>query len=243
VGPGHQAAVAHDGSTIEVEVHGSGPPILVQPFAIVSGAPPEHHELKAALDRALVDSLGDRYSLVTFDYPGRRAKPRTLTPGNVVRDLLAVADVAGADRFGWCGYSVTATWGLQLALASNRVDRLIIGGWPPVGGPFREMLSFALDHPENFEWCTKDDYQSVMTFYRDLQDFDDRAVVDRIICPRLCFVGGADDIYELAIAPRIVREQKSLERLGWDIRVLDGLDHMQPLDPPLFASVVSDWLP
>jgi drug/metabolite transporter (DMT)-like permease len=68
-------------------VHGSGPTVLMHTMAIYSGLAPESVAIKTELDHALVASLADRYRLVLVEYPGR-PKPRSLTPANVVADLL-----------------------------------------------------------------------------------------------------------------------------------------------------------
>jgi pimeloyl-ACP methyl ester carboxylesterase len=79
------------------------------------------------------------FRVVAFDYEGHVLevpKPSTLTPDNLARDFLVVADAAGAERFAWYGYSWLAVGGLQLALRSDRVAALVMGGWPPIGGPY-----------------------------------------------------------------------------------------------------------
>jgi pimeloyl-ACP methyl ester carboxylesterase len=102
----------HDGSTIDVEVHGRGPAVLlaVNPRPVEG---PQAEEMRRwgadpALGRTLVDGLGDAFRVVAFDYEGQVLqvpKPDTLTPANLAGDLLAVADAAGVDRFAWYGYS------------------------------------------------------------------------------------------------------------------------------------------
>jgi pimeloyl-ACP methyl ester carboxylesterase len=94
----------HDGSTIEVQVHGEGPALLlpVNPRPVVEG--PRAEELRRwgndpALGRSLIDGLADAYRVVAFDYEGhvlQVPKPDTLTPDNLANDFLAVADSAGA---------------------------------------------------------------------------------------------------------------------------------------------------
>jgi hypothetical protein len=75
-----------------------------------------------------------------------------------------------------------------------------------------------------------------------LQSFDDAAVQERITCPRLCFEGSADDEAGARIGPTTAASRDRLEALGWDLRVLEGLDHAGPLNPDGFVPVVSDWL-
>ena len=133
----------HDGSTIDVEVHGEGPTVLlpVNPRP-VEGAKAE--EMRALGRRPGARPLADRRPQRRV--PGRRLrlrgprpavpKPDTLTPANVAGDLLAVADAAGADRFAYYGYSWLALAGLQLAIRTDRLSALVMGGYPPVGGPY-----------------------------------------------------------------------------------------------------------
>ncbi|HJW91531.1 MAG TPA: alpha/beta hydrolase, partial [Anaerolineales bacterium] len=98
-----------------------------------------------ALGHSLVNGLTDSYRVIAFDYDGHNLswpKPNTLTPDNVVRDILAVADAVGADRFAYYGYSWLGMIGLQLALRTDRLSALIMGGFPPINGPYVEMLPF-----------------------------------------------------------------------------------------------------
>jgi pimeloyl-ACP methyl ester carboxylesterase len=81
--------------------------------------------------------------VLAFDYEGHvlaTPKPDTLTPVNVAGDILAVADAAGAERFAYYGYSWLAMGGLQLAIRTDRLWALAMGGYPPVDGPYAEML-------------------------------------------------------------------------------------------------------
>src|SRR5215212_508009 len=99
-------AVLHDGSTIQFEVHGAGPALLlpVDPHPVEGAQAEEMARWGAdlALGKRLVDGLAGDVQVVAFDYEGHVRvvpKPDTLTPDNVVADVLAVADAAGADRF------------------------------------------------------------------------------------------------------------------------------------------------
>src|SRR5918994_3672498 len=145
-GPMPQARL-HDGSAIEVQVHGEGPALLlpVNPRPVEG---PQAEELRRwgndpALGRSLVDGFKDAFRVVAFDYEGHvlaTPKPDTLVPDNLARDFLAVADSAGADRFAWYGYSWLAVAGLQLAIRTDRVSALVMGGFPPIDGPYAEYL-------------------------------------------------------------------------------------------------------
>ena len=137
----------HDGSSIAVEVHGHGPSLLVpinpQPVEGPQAEEMRHWGADPALGRTMIDGLSDAFQVVAFDYEGhvpQVPKPDTLTPDNVANDLLAVADTVGVDRFAYYGYSWLALVGLQLAIRSDRLRALAMGGFPPLDGPYAEML-------------------------------------------------------------------------------------------------------
>jgi pimeloyl-ACP methyl ester carboxylesterase len=272
----------HDGSPLDVEVHGDGPTVLlaVNPKPVEG---PQAEELRRwgadpALGRSLIDGLSDAFRVVAFDYEGhvlQVPKPDTLTPANVVGDLLAVADAAGADRFAWYGYSWLALCGLQLAIRSDRVAALAMGGYPPLDGPYAEMLKVTVathevaranaasppDPPSEGssgepDWSqaemtlTEDQTRQFVTLYEALRDFDDRAAQARLTCPRLCFVGSADEIVyderwggvRVDIAGPVVDRRAELEALGWQVRVLEGLDHMRAMQAAQVLPILRPWL-
>lgn len=214
----------HDGHPIEVVIQGEGPNLLlpVNPRPIEG---PQADEMRKwgvdpALGRHLIRGLCDNYRVIAFDYEGHAlsaAKPDTLTPANIARDFLSIADAAEAGQFAYYGYSWLALCGLQLALRTSRLSALVMGGYPPIAGPYKEMLSVTMathemsltsheppnDFPktsEEFDWSTVEATMSeaqtkqFVTLYRELQIFNDRTVQSRISCPRLCFAGSADKI-------------------------------------------------
>jgi pimeloyl-ACP methyl ester carboxylesterase len=276
----------HDGSTVAVEVHGRGPTVLLavnpQP---VEGAQAEEMRrwgVDPALGRSLIDGLSDAFRVVAFDYEGhvlRVPKPDTLTPANVAGDLLAVADAVDADRFAYYGYSWLALSGLQLAIRTDRLAALVMGGFPPVGGPYAEMLRVTVatrelassatstttsqpleerpDEPSGeLDWSqvevtlTEAQTQQFVTLYEALQGFDDLAVQARISCPRLCFVGSADEItygerwggVHVSLAGPVVNRRAELQALGWEVRVLEGLDHIQAMQAVHVLPILRSWL-
>jgi pimeloyl-ACP methyl ester carboxylesterase len=283
----------HDGSPIEVQVHGEGPALLlpVNPRPVEG---PQADEMRRwgndpALGRSLIDGLKDAFRVVAFDYEGQvlaTPKPDTLVPDNLARDLLAVADAAGAERFACYGYSWLALAGLQLALRSDRVAALAMGGWPPLGGPYAEMLRVTVathdmasapstarqgaagdaatvasepapaSSPEELDWSTVEvtlseaQTRQFVTLYQALQGFDERAGLPRLGCPRLCFVGSADEIdydqrwggVRVSIAGPVVQRRAELEALGWQVEVLDGLDHTQAMQATNVLPVLRPWL-
>jgi pimeloyl-ACP methyl ester carboxylesterase len=277
------AAKLHDGSTIAVEVNGRGPTVLlpVNPRPVEG---PQAEEMRRwgadpALGRSLIDGLSDAFRVVAFDYEGhvlQVPKPDTLTPANVAGDLLAVADAAGADRFAWYGYSWLALCGLQLAIRTDRLAALAMGGFPPIGGPYAEMLRVTMaTHemassprstapappaaeapPDELDWSqaemtlTEPQTRQFVTLYQGLEGFDDLAALARVGCPRLCFVGSADTItyderwggVQVDMAGPVRRRRAELEALGWQVRVLEGLDHIKAMQAASVLPVVRPWL-
>jgi pimeloyl-ACP methyl ester carboxylesterase len=259
----------HDGSTVEIEVHGDGPAVLlpVNPRPVEGEKAEELRMYGAdpALGYNLINGLSDAFRVVAFDYEGNVLgipKPDTLTPDNVVRDLLAVADAAGVDRFAYYGYSWLGMVGLQVAVRTDRLWALAVGGYPPLDGPYAEMLrittaayEMAEGQPSpDDEWSaaglSKDSTKQFVTLYHGLQDFDDRAAQAQITCPRLCLVGSADAMdygknwggIHMDLAGPIIRHRAELEALGWDVVVFDGLDHMGAMQAAQVVPVLRPWL-
>jgi pimeloyl-ACP methyl ester carboxylesterase len=264
-------ATLHDGSTVEIEVHGEGPAVLlpVNPRPVEGEKADELRMYGAdpALGYNLIKGLSDAFRVVAFDYEGNVfgiPKPDTLTPDNVVRDFLAVAEAAGVDRFAYYGYSWLGMVGLQLAIRTDRLWALAVGGYPPLDGPYAEMLRITTaayemsggQGPEasEDEWSTaglsKDSTKQFVTLYQALQDFNDRTAQAQITIPRLCLVGSADamdygknwgDIH-MDLADPIIRHRAELEALGWDVVVFDGLDHMGAMQAAQVVPVLRPWL-
>ncbi|GAA3119191.1 hypothetical protein GCM10017600_36400 [Streptosporangium carneum] len=282
----------HDGSTVEAEVHGEGPTLLlpVNPRPSEGPQADEIRKLGAdpALGRSLIEGLQDAFRVVAFDYEGHVLafpKPDTLTPANITADLLAVADAAGADRFAYYGYSWLALSGLQLAIRTDRLSALVMGGFPPLGGPYEEMLRVTMatyemsvspqaaetswtstgsswtsaessETSEEIDWSTVEmtltepQTRQFVTLYEALQGFDDRAAQARVGCPRLCFVGSADEIeygerwgdVHVSIAGPVVSRRAELEAFGWDVKVMDGLDHMWAMQAANVLPTLRPWL-
>ncbi len=266
-------ATLYDGSIIEIEVEGTGPSLLlpVNPQPVTGPLAEQMRQYGAdpALGQSLIKGLSDAFRVVAFDYEGqclRIPKPETLTPANTASDLLAVADAAGADRFAYYGYSWLAVIGLQLAIRSHRLSGLIMGGFPPLNGPYEEMLIVTtatyemasgarpLPPADESEWSemslTRDQTRQFVTLYQALEGFDDRAAQARLNCPRLCFVGSKDEIQytkswgdvTVSLADPIMQGQAQLSDLGWDVQVLDGLDHIQAMQAKQVLPILRPWL-
>jgi pimeloyl-ACP methyl ester carboxylesterase len=279
----------HDDSTIAVEVHGQGPTVLVpvnpQPVEGPQAEEMRRWGVDPALGRSLIDGLSDAFRVVAFDHEGhvlQVPKPDTLTPANVVADLLAVAEAADADRFAYYGYSWRAANGLQLAIGTDRLTALVMGGFPPLDGPYDKMLqvtkathdlavanasaptaaeaapppSTEPTDPDEVDWSTvqvtltEGQTRQFVTFYEGLQDFDDRAAQAQVTCPRLCFVGSADEItyderwggVRVSMADPVISRRAELESLGWQVQILEGLDHTQAMQTPNVLPILRPWL-
>jgi len=269
-------ATLHDGNTIAIEVSGTGPNLLL-PVNPHPAEGPQADEMRKwgadpALGHSLVNGLNDSYRTIAFDYDTHNLshpKPDTLTPDNVVRDVLAIADAAGADRFAYYGYSWLGMIGRQLAIRSDRLSALIMGGFPPIDGPYVELLPFfeavhaqsgaqleegETNDPKDVDnlkvTLSKDTTRQFVTLFQALQAFDDEAVQSQIKCPRLCFVGSQDEIdygkewgdVHVSLAAPIINRRAELEQLGWDVRVLEGLDHAQAMQASQVVPIIRSCL-
>lgn len=215
----------HDGATLELTVTGDGPAVLLPVGTTVPGG--EVAEQMRAwgaepdLGHTLVVRLAAAgFRVIAADYEGHLAhhpKPRTLDADAVAADLLAIADAAGADRFAYYGYSWLALAGLQLAIRTDRLTALAMGGFPPLDGPYGAMLAvtraahrMAVDNhgrqpgtaeavqPGNWDAVEvtqhPDRTRQYVTLYESVRDFDERAALDRLHVPRLAFAGANDAI-------------------------------------------------
>ena len=180
----------------------------------------------------LIDGLAPRFRVIAADYEGHRMAnpaPDTLTPDALAADALAIADAAGAGTFAWYGYSWLALTGLQVALRTDRLWALAMGGYPPLDGPYAAMLDVtraahalsvaaAAAPPVDPVEVTPGDWDTVqvrtseaqtqqfVTMYEALAAFDDRAALGRVTIPRLAFAGDQDTIeYGPAWGDTIVR--------------------------------------
>jgi pimeloyl-ACP methyl ester carboxylesterase len=204
---------------------GDGPAVLLPVSTdVVEG--PAAEQMRAwgadpALGHTLASGLAEAgFRAVAADYEGHLAahpKPATLDAAAVASDLLAIADAASADRFAYYGYSWLALSGLQLALRTDRLTALAMGGFPPLGGPYAAMLTVTLathrmavanhekppsptSDPEPGDWdsgevtLTPEQSQQYVTLYESLAGFDERAALARLTAPRLAFAGEKDNI-------------------------------------------------
>jgi pimeloyl-ACP methyl ester carboxylesterase len=212
----------HDGTTIRIAIQGAGPALLV-PASLAPRTPAEAETMRQwgadpDLGPNLVNGLAGSNRVIAADYEGHRMAhpaPDTLTPGNVAADLLAIADAADADVFAYYGYSWLALSGLQLAIRTDRLRALAMGGFPPLDGPYKSMLAVTGQHircPSHLPrlhhrplkpslatgilsiQTNEAQTRQFVTLYEALQDFDDFAAAVPRDLPRLAFAGADDRI-------------------------------------------------
>ena len=221
---GTTEAVLHDGTTIPVTVRGAGRALLIparlEPHPRAEAETMRQWGADPDLGPNLVNGLAASFRVIAADYEGHRMAhpaPDTLTPENLAVDLLAIADAADAGSFGYYGYSWLALSGLQLAIRTDRLWALAMGGFPPRDGPYASMLAVtraahSLSTPtsspappaaadvEPGDWdaapvqTTEGQTRQFVTLYEALQDFDDAAAALSRGLPRLAFAGSADQI-------------------------------------------------
>jgi pimeloyl-ACP methyl ester carboxylesterase len=229
------------------------------------------------LGHTLATSLADAgLRVIAADYEDHLAqhpRPRTLSASTVATDLLAIADAAGVDRFAYYGYSWLALAGLQLAIRTNRLTALAMGGFPPLDGPYGPMLTVtraahrmalanhdkqpdAAAELQPGDWDavevtqTPDQTQQYVTLYESVQNFDERAALDRLTIPRLAFAGANDNITYgpkwdsayVAVADAVRKHRDELTRRGWTVELIPDTDHMSAMQANQVLPILTPWL-
>lgn len=221
-----------NGTEIEVGLVGKEDgKVIMLPIAKKSVYGQEAENLKVwgvdpQLGEHFVNGLSDEFKVLYFDYEGhllRKPNPDHLTPENIVRDFLLIADEMDVDHFSYYGYSWLALSGLQLAIRTDRLESLITGGFPPLDGPYKEMMIVtnktyeqATSNQNMYDYSnitdsedkTSDEFdwnnvevkmdpnqtKQFVTMYENLVNFDDRSIQEQLTIPRLTFAGEKDTI-------------------------------------------------
>jgi pimeloyl-ACP methyl ester carboxylesterase len=221
--------ILSDASVLKVGLVGNpDSPTIMLPVAKESVYGQEADNLKAwgvdpELGKHFIEGLVDKFQILYFDYEGHRLQhpnPEHLTPNNIVKDLITIADEMNVKKFSYYGYSWLALVGLQLAIRTDRLEGLIMGGFPPIDGPYKEMMVVtnktyeqALSNqnspdnnehnhynPENVDWdniqvrIDTNQTKQFVTMYKNLMEFDDREIQHKLVIPRLAFAGEKDTI-------------------------------------------------
>lgn len=242
-------------SGVYYEVQGQGQPLLIGLPLMASFTQLFGSELQPILDGYL-DRLTDHYRVLRVDYPSiggsRDIAPDALTADRVCADLLSVASAAGFDRFAYWGYSWGAAVGLQLAARTDRLTALVLGGWPPLGAPYKGILQATRLKQPNPEPSSlkvlrsKEQYRQWETWYASMLDWPEAESVARIACPKMLYFGGDGDLVEAGIPIRIasiIRERRiELEAQGWQVSEIEGQGHGVCMAPELVVPTVRDFL-
>lgn len=134
-------AKSSDGTTIAYEVSGSGPPLL-----LVHGAGESRRSWQ---ERGYLEPLQKQFTVIAMDRRGTADSGRPVTVAayaldQVLNDLLAVVDAAGAKRFHVWGFGDGAVLARHLAARSDRVIAAVIVGaslGPAVTGIAKDAIT------------------------------------------------------------------------------------------------------
>ncbi|QMW23788.1 alpha/beta fold hydrolase [Sandaracinobacteroides saxicola] len=242
-------------SGIHFEVLGQGPAVMVA-LPLMASYREIFGDAMMPVFNGYVGPLKDRFSLILIDYPSigqsRDIAPEDLTADRVCADLLRVATAAGHDRFAYWGYSWSGAVGLQLAARTDRLSALVIGGWPPLGGPYANLLDASrrkIGHVEpgsRIILRSDDQYRQWSCYYQSMIDWDEASSVAAIGCPRFGYFGGNGDLVEAGLAVNIASAFRAnrarLEAMGWDIVEFSGRGHDVCMDATLVVPPVAAFL-
>jgi len=245
----------HENSGVYYEVHGAGIPLLLGFPILASHAEVFGTEAGAIRDRFLA-SLTDRYRVLLLDYPsiGRSADiaPQQLTIQRVCEDLLAVATAADFEHFIYWGYSWGAAVGLQLSARTDRLSGLVMGGWPPLGGQYGDVLAAAEeqidDPPPEVQVVLRSpaQYAQWSHFYRSYGDWSEERALRQLTIPRMAYAGALGDVMagsHLIRNASILRARKAeLEAQGWRVELIPDADHSVGLQPDIVVPLVRRFL-
>ena len=235
------------------EAHGRGAPLMIG-LPLMASHTAIFGDVAAAILSGYLDRLTDRYRVLLLDYPSigrsRDIAPSDLTADRVCTDLLGVADAAGAERFAFWGYSWSGAVGLQLASRTDRLSALVIGGWPPLGAPYAEILAVSRARAATPAMSpvlrTPAQYAQWPTYYASMIDWPERDTVAAITCPRMAVFGSAGDLDEDGTPIRIASINRAhraeLEAIGWTVAEIAGYGHEVAMHPEIAVPPVRAFL-
>ncbi len=236
---------ATDGSTIEYEVHGDGPTLLLIPG--LGFGPWGFFKQVPALSR--------RFRTVTFDLRDPRDRDHGIT--ELARDVAALLDRLGTGRAHVLGTSLGGFVAQELALARpDLVDRLVlistssggrggeriparvlaamfgVGSFSPEGAVRRGLKAatsarYRAEHPDEFDRILRARLAfspSLSSYFRQVRagaSFDASGRVRHIDAPTLVIHGSDDRLVPVANARALARVVPRSR-----LRVLDGAGHL-----------------
>jgi pimeloyl-ACP methyl ester carboxylesterase len=189
------------------------------------------------------DELSRRYRVVVIEYPQdpSQGPVDSWTADRVCKDIVAVADHAGAERFAWYGFSWGGVVGLQLATRTARLTALACGGWPPLGGQYVETLAYSEEE------AAQGRTTPALAFYRSIRSWPERDAVAKLTCPRMTFAGSKDEFVagksqRIRIGPLIAEHRVELENMGWKVRLVPDLGHELGGKPDIVTPILREFL-
>ncbi len=240
-----------DGDHIDYGIFGErGPFLFLGPHNYLT---PQKRSGQENMTPGYIAGLSDRYRLIVADWPrgfgnSSPAKVQSMTRDNVIRDIHAIADDAGADRFAWWGYSFGGAVALQLARRNKRISAVMCGGWPPLWQPVSDLLgklhARARELRSTSSAAAQPTFEYQMTlgsiaFYESISGQDDWQAIKEIECPRLVLHDVGDLLpagkggygQPLDFAQRTRTAEADLKSLGWEVAWVDtGKGHLAMLD-------------
>jgi pimeloyl-ACP methyl ester carboxylesterase len=135
-----RTVVSADGTRIAYDVSGAGPPVIL----LHGGG----QTRRVWHDAGYVARLASAFTVITIDLRGNGDSDKPTSKASyaierLIEDVMAVADAAGAKRFGLWGFSYGANIGRYLAVRSDRVTSMVYIGIPfgPAADPmFRDII-------------------------------------------------------------------------------------------------------
>jgi pimeloyl-ACP methyl ester carboxylesterase len=210
--------------------------------------------LSANVDQLLAN-LAAHARVAVFDYPrgiGETTwpQPDDLTVVTMVNDYLAVADAAGLTDFILLGYSWSASAAIEVAHRTSRCSALVVGGWPPLDSPHRELRDVCLALAEDRRDPRSRLAGMYARYYQSLLD-DHPAGRRSTAVPRVLFYGTGDTepmAGESGSALSLIRRNTNqLADQGWRIIEVPERDHLgctaADIVSPIVLSVVSALYP
>jgi pimeloyl-ACP methyl ester carboxylesterase len=189
------------------------------------------------------EEIARRYRVVVIQYPPQdpsQAFIDSFTVDRVCNDILAAADQAGAERFDWYGFSWGGVVGLKLATRTSRLTALACGGWPPLGGQYRETLA------TTEATAARGGNRLYLNFYRSIQDWPEREAVAKLRAPRLVFAGGRDQFVaegqNIRIGALVAEHRMQLENMGWMVRLVPDFGHELGGRPDVVTPILREFL-
>jgi hypothetical protein len=95
---------------------------------------------------------------------------------------------------------------------------LACGGWPPLGGQYRETLA------TTEATAARGGNRLYLNFYRSIQDWPEREALAKLRVPRLVFAAGRDQFVaegqNIRIGALVAEHRMELENMGWMVRLV-----------------------